>query len=107
MAQAIVGCASDKKAENIVVLDMRKVANFCDYFVICTGNSDRQVRAVAEGISEGLGQKGVNVRYQQGFRDGHWVLLDLGTVVAHVFDRETREFYGLEHLWQEAKKVHI
>ena len=84
---------------------MRKVANFCDYFVICTGNSDRQARAIAEGIIEGLEAKGQKVRYRQGLADARWVIVDLGDVVAHVFEREMREFYGLEYLWQEAKSV--
>jgi ribosome-associated protein len=105
LAKLIATFASDKKAEDISVLDMRKVANFCDYFVLSTGTSTRHVRAIAEGIDEGLQELGMNVTYKQGFKDGHWALLDCGNVVAHVFDRETREFYSLDHLWQEAPKV--
>ena len=84
---------------------MRKVANFCDYFVICTGNSDRQVRAIADGIVQGLEPLGQKVRQQQGLADSRWVIIDLGNVVAHCFERDMREFYGLEYLWQEAKRV--
>ena len=86
---------------------MRKVANFCDYFVICTGNSDRQARAIADGIIDGLKDLGQKVRHhhQQGLSDARWVIVDLGDVVAHVFEREMREFYGLEYLWQDAKHV--
>ncbi len=84
---------------------MRKVANFCDYFVICSGNTDRQVRAIAQGIEEGLAELGIKVRYRQGIKDGHWVILDLGHIVTHIFDKESRAFYGLDHLWQEAKEV--
>jgi ribosome-associated protein len=97
--------ASDKKAEDVVVLDMRKAANFCDYFVISTGNSDRQLNAIARGIEEGLNEQGHEIRYKQGVKDARWVLLDMGTVVAHVFSREAREFYGLEYLWQESKRI--
>ena len=86
---------------------MRRVANFCDYFVICTGNSDRQACAIADGIIEGLEKKGQKVRHQQGLSDGRWVIVDLGDVVAHVFEREMREFYGLEYLWQEATRVDL
>lgn len=86
---------------------MRKVANFCDYFVICSGNTDRQVRAIADGIEEGLAEYGLRVRYRQGVRDGHWVILDLGHIVVHVFDKESRTFYGLDHLWQDAKSVQL
>jgi len=86
---------------------MRKVANFCDYFVICTGNSDRQARAIADGIVEGLEEVGQKVRHSQGLADARWVIVDLGDVVAHVFEREMREFYGLEYLWQEATPVEL
>ena len=86
---------------------MRKVANFCDYFVICTANSDRQVRAIADGVVEGLADEGQTVRHRQGLADAHWAILDLGNVVVHVFEREMREFYGLEYLWQEAKHVNF
>lgn len=97
--------ASDKKAEDIVLLDMRKAANFCDYFLLCTGTSDRQMHAIARGIEEGLEEKGIELRYRQGVKDARWVLLDLGPVVVHVFSRDARQFYGLEYLWQEAKQV--
>ncbi len=99
--------ASDKKAENIIVLDMHKVTNYCDYFVICTGNSDRQVKAIAEGIEEQLEKVGMKVTHKQADKESRWILLDLGSVIAHIFERETRDFYGLEHLWQEAKKVNL
>jgi len=107
LAKLAAKFASDKKAEDIMVLDMRKAANFCDYFVICTGNSDRQLHAIAKGIEEGLEERGVNVRFKQGVKDNRWVLVDIGSVVTHVFSREAREFYGLEYLWQEAKKVKL
>jgi len=105
LAKLIAGFASDKKAEDVVVLDMRKVANFCDYFVLCTGNSDRHIHAIAKGIDEELESFRIHVRHKQGVKDGRWVVLDLGDVVTHVFDRETREFYGLDYLWQQAKSV--
>ncbi len=101
----IAGFASDKKARDIVVLDMRKVANFCDYFVLCTGNSDRHIHAIAKGIDQELENHRIFVRHKQGVHDGHWVILDLGDVVTHIFDPETRDFYGLDYLWQQAKKV--
>ena len=86
---------------------MRKVTNFCDYFVICTGHSDRQVNAIALGIEEGLRDLGAKVTSRQGEPNSHWVVLDLGSVIAHIFEQEAREFYGLEHLWQEAKEVKL
>jgi ribosome-associated protein len=84
---------------------MRKVANFCDYFVICTGNTDRQVRAIALGIEESVEKLNLNPPRRQGLSDARWVVLDLGDVVVHVFEKLTREFYGLDYLWQEAKVV--
>ena len=84
---------------------MRKSVNFCDYFVICTGSSDRRVRAIADGIDEGLSKWGIKLRYRQGLKESRWVLLDMGDVVVHAFVQELREFYGLEHLWQDAPEV--
>ena len=84
---------------------MRKAANFCDYFVLCTGNSSRQVRSIAEAVDEKMEELGAKIRYKQGFKEGRWILLDMGTVVLHVFTHETREFYRLDYLWQEAKKI--
>ncbi len=95
---------------------MRNVANFCDYFVICTGNSDRQVKAIADGIELGLNEIGVKIRYKHGLRGsvqrnaddeqaGAWALLDMGDVVVHVFEPNAREFYSLEYLWRDAPEV--
>jgi len=88
-----------------LILDMKSVANFCDYFVICSGTSDRQVRAIARGVIEGLEDIGESVRFKQGMQEGRWIVLDVGSVVTHVFDKDAREFYGLDYLWQEAKPV--
>lgn len=97
--------ASDKKAMDVVVLDMRKLVNFCDYFVICSGNTDRHVRAVSDHIDEELGAMGMPLRFKQGLKKSDWVVFDAGDVVAHIFQKDVREFYGLEHLWQDAKEV--
>ena len=84
---------------------MRKVANFCDYFVICSGTSDRQVKAIANGIEEGLHEHGISIPKRQGAKDAQWIILDLSDVIVHVFQEHAREFYSLEHLWQDAKKI--
>ena len=86
---------------------MRKVANFCDYFVICSGTSDRQVRAIADGIEEGLEKLGAKPRFKEGTKVSEWIVLDLGDIVVHVFQKQVREFYRLEYLWQEAKRVNF
>lgn len=119
LVQSIVNFAQDKKAQDIKILEMRNVANFCDFFVICTGTSDRQVKAIADGIELGLNEMGIKVRYKQGLRDmpnrqtsdgesiGSWVLLDLGDVVTHIFEPNAREFYSLEYLWRDSPEVHL
>lgn len=94
---------------------MRGVANFCDYFVICTGTSDRQVKAIADGVELGLDEVGIAIRYKQGLKGasrqlgaenvGAWALLDMGDVVVHVFEPSAREFYSLEYLWRDAVEV--
>ncbi|MDE2027693.1 MAG: ribosome silencing factor [Candidatus Omnitrophica bacterium] len=114
MAQKVAGFADSIKAQDIVILDMRELVNFCDFFVVATGTSDRQVKAIAEGIEEGLQKEGVKVNLartlksfssiQYSQENGAWILLDLGDVVAHIFEPAAREFYALEHLWQDAPK---
>lgn len=105
LARTIVQIAADKKAEDIIMLDIRGLSIIADYFVICTGTSDRQVRAVAKDIDEQLGKQGVNAIHVEGMTDAHWVLLDYGSVIVHVFDPATRDYYRLEKLWAEAPRV--
>ena len=105
LAKLVAELASDKIAQDIVILDMRKLVNFCDYFVICSGNTNRQVHAIADHIDEELEECGMPLHFKQGLRNSDWVVFDAGDVVTHIFKKETREFYGLEHLWQEAKEV--
>ncbi len=81
---------------------MRKVANFCDYFVICSGNTDRQVRAIADNISDELEVVGLKYASKLRAHASDWIVFDAGDVVAHIFQKKTREFYNIEHLWQEA-----
>ena len=105
IAKAVAQYALDKKAEDIVILDMRKLVNFCDYFVLCSGTSDRHVVAIAEGVEEELKKLGVTMPFKDGLRNAQWVVYDAGDVVVHFFQKEFREFYNLEYLWQEAKQV--
>ncbi len=126
LAKKIAHLAADKKAENIVVLDMRGIVNYCDYFVICSGTSSRHAKAIADGIDDGLSELGVKVKFKQGLgsfdrqrifsladaeeggsdeRLGQWGLLDMGDVVVHIFEADSRDFYGLEFLWQGAARI--
>jgi ribosome-associated protein len=84
---------------------MRKISNFCDYFVICNANSHRQVKAIADGIEEGLSKSDTGLRVKEGREDSGWVLLDYFDVVVHIFYGPLREFYSLERLWQDAPRI--
>jgi len=96
---------ADKKAMDISILDMRKLVNFCDYFVICSGNTDRQVRAIADHINDSLKEMGVVSVSRSKVVSSEWVVYDCGDVVTHIFQKQARSFYNLEYLWQEAKLV--
>jgi ribosome-associated protein len=103
MVAAIAGYADDKKAVELVELDLRGVLGYADYFVVCTGNTDRQVKAIHDGIHVGMKQDhGLLPRRVEGLPQAHWVLMDYLDVVVHVFTPETRGFYRLEQLWGEA-----
>lgn len=95
----------DKKAQDIIVLDMRKQVNFCDYCVLCSGNTDRMVRALSDHIIESLKEQGYSVPIKQGGRDASWIVLDAGDIVTHIFQKDARNFYRLESLWSETKEV--
>jgi ribosome-associated protein len=84
---------------------MRKQVNFCDYFVLCTGNTDRQTKAVADNIEDELSKIGERAKINKNSKDYSWVVVDIGTVIAHVFVKDLREFYNLEYLWREAKRI--
>jgi len=94
-----------KKALNIVVLDVREVSAFTDVFIICSGRSNRQVSAIAQYISTELKSHKIQALNTEGMKEGHWVLLDYGHVVFHVFYEPVREFYDLEGLWNDAKQI--
>lgn len=102
MAHRIVDLASDKKASDIVLLDVRGQTTMTDYFVICTGASDRQLNAIVDGIIEGLKADGDLPLSREGEAGSHWLLIDFGGVIVHVMSRPEREFYQLEKLWVKA-----
>lgn len=102
LARRVVDLASDKKAADIVLLEIRELTAMADYFVICSGSSDRQLGAIADGIAEGLREEGVRPIGREGSATAHWVLIDFGSVVVHVMSPPERDFYQLERLWAEA-----
>lgn len=106
--QTALACAEvcdDKKAENIVILDLRKLSFISDFFVIATTQSDRQARAIAEEIQIQFKQKGIRILGSEGLQDGKWVLLDYADVVVHLFLGESRAFYDLESHWSDAPRL--
>lgn len=105
LARTIVDLASDKKAEDVVLLDIRDITVIADYFVICSGNNSRQIQAIAESIDEELGKQGVALLHREGNPETGWILLDFGDVIVHIFSPQEREYYRLERLWSEAKTV--
>ena len=99
--------ADSRKAEDIVVLDVQQLSSVADYFLICSGSSDRQVRAIAGAIAEELAQHGEKLLAMEGYQKGTWVLIDCADLIVHVFDDDTRRFYGLERLWYRAPHVEV
>ena len=105
LARAIAGYAADKKAIELVELDVAGILDYTDRFIICSGNTDRQTKAIADGIQEGLKKDhGIAPRRIEGLPEARWILMDYLDVVVHIFTPEAREFYRLEQLWGEAPK---
>jgi len=98
---------ADKKAVDVVVLDMADASSITDYFLICSGGSERQVQAIADAINEQLKQAGITSLGVEGYREGHWILMDYGDVIVHIFSQGTRDFYDLEHLWTNAPRLDL
>lgn len=108
LAIAAARTAADNRGQNIAILDLRELTPVFDYFVLATGTSGRQLRSMSEDIDnvleKQLGDKRMGI---EGFQDSRWILLDYGTVVVHLFDAETRDYYDLENLWSGAKRVDV
>lgn len=107
LARKIADLALSKKASDIVMMDLRKLSAPTDFFVICSADSDTQVKAIADAVRDGTERIGVPLWHAEGFRALTWVLLDYVDVVLHVFKKEARSFYNLERLWGDAKCVSI
>jgi len=108
LARTCAAAAADKKAEDLVVLDMRGISTFTDFFVICSGTSEPQLKAIASSIRE---QSRETLDRHPNSADGYpisqWIVLDYGDVIVHLFHSEKREFYGLENLWSDAKRLDL
>ena len=104
---AAIRAAFDKKAVDLVVLDLRKAAGFTDYFLICSGGNPRQIRAIADAVMHTLAVEGGAPPHLEGYDRSEWVLLDYFDFIVHVFAPETRMFYGLERLWGNAERIEV
>ena len=105
IARLAVDIASDKKATDIVLLDLQGISTISDYFVICTGANPRQIRAIASAIDEKLSEYGLPAFHREGSPDSGWLLLDFSDIIVHIFAPKEREYYRLERLWSNAKTV--
>ena len=103
--QEAAAARREAQAEETVLLDIRRVASFADYFIIASAVNPRQMRALVETLDKELRQDGVRPRHQEGAADSGWVLLDYGAIIVHLFSPEARAYYGLEDLWREATQV--
>ena len=99
--------ALEKKARDLVVLEVRELTSIGDYFIICSGSSDRQVQSIAQGIEENLSEAGHSLLSVEGTNRGHWVLMDFSDVIVHIFYEPVREFYDLDGLWGHAPRVEL
>jgi ribosome-associated protein len=102
-----IEAARDKKAIDVALLDLRPLASFTDFFVICSGSNPRQVQAIAEAVEERLRHEGLRPSHIEGFDRAEWILLDYFDFIVHVFSSARREFYALERLWGSAARVEI
>ncbi|MYL33401.1 ribosome silencing factor [Pontibacillus yanchengensis] len=102
LMELVAKSCDDKRAEDIVVLDMKNVSLIADYFLICHGSNERQVQAIARGIKQDVEEKDIEVKRLEGFEHSRWVLVDLDDVVCHIFHEDERGYYNLERLWGDA-----
>lgn len=103
LSQFIAELTLEKKAEQVIIMDLREITSITDYFVVCSGDSDLQVRAICDHITEQLEQKDIKIWHVEGYPAANWILMDLVDVVIHIFKPEVREYYSLERLWGDAK----
>ena len=106
-ARRAAAAALEKKAVDVVLIDLRKQSSYADFLVVCSGTNDRQLEAIAEGVDKALRESGERPLGTEGARGGRWVLLDFGDVVVHVFSEDERAYYDLEGLWSDAPVEHL
>jgi len=104
-AVAVARVALDKKAQDVLLLEISALVSYADYFLICSGRSSVQVKAIAEAIERSLREQGIRPLHVEGATEGRWILMDYDELIVHVFLEETRQFYNLERLWNDAPRI--
>ena len=105
--RTVITAALDRKASDMVVLDLRRAHGFTDYFVICSGGNPRQIKAIADAIETLLRERHVRPNHIEGYERAEWILIDCFDFIVHIFNRETRTFYSLERLWGNAERIDV
>lgn len=105
MVKTAYAALTDKKGEDISIIDIRKVSVMADYFIIASGTNANQVQAMVDNVEEELGKKGFICKQVEGYQSANWILMDCGDIIVHVFDRENRLFYDLERIWRDGKTI--
>ncbi len=96
-----------KKALDLSVIEIKKVSSVADYFIICTGTSSTHIKALSDYVEKELAKEGITVNHKEGMQKGEWILLDYQDIVVHIFNREKRDYYGLERIWNDAPKLEL
>ncbi|MFD2657267.1 MULTISPECIES: ribosome silencing factor [Gracilibacillus] len=107
LVDLVAKACDDKRAEDIVLLDMQNVSLIADYFLICEGTNERQVQAIAREVKDIADEQNIDVKRMEGFEQARWVLVDLGDLVCHVFHRDERQYYNIEKLWGDAPQLEV
>jgi ribosome-associated protein len=102
-----LNAADDKKAHDLIVLDISEIASFASYFLLCTGDSSRQIQTIADEVEQRLRAFGIRPSHVEGYRNAEWILMDYMDLVVHIFSKNARAYYDLERLWRDAKKLDV
>ncbi|MGA1871451.1 MAG: ribosome silencing factor [bacterium] len=107
IVKSAANAALEKKAEDVVILDLRNICDFTDFFIICTGSTARHLSVIVDSIEEKLSSLGIKKDHLEGYPNSDWILADFSDLIVHVFTDEKREFYELEHLWGDAPRLDV
>lgn len=105
--KAAVQALEEKKAQDIVLLDISEVSVMADYFIVANGNNINQVHALCDSVNKEMGKLGCELKQTEGYHMGNWILMDYGDFIVHIFDKENRFFYDLERIWRDGKKIEL